>query len=120
MVFYKQTVRILNPVYKENRAGDRELDRTATLAQQGLPWERVQLRPIAQYERLVSETETGVSQWRVASRPGSPDVEITSASMVRLPTGDVCSVVGEPSRPTSPLNGKLDHVEVLLERAAVQ
>lgn len=116
MPFYQQTVHLLAPVYRTTKGGDRSLDQKATREQSGVAWPRLQLRPLTQAELLADGAELGVSRWRIASRRRDPIPTVDANYLVRLPTGEVCSVVGEPSRPTNPVNGKVDHVELLVER----
>jgi hypothetical protein len=117
-VFHNQAVDVLRPGTRTNRAGETVLEYSKLEQQPGAPWRGVYVRPTSQAERVDEERETAVSGWRIASAPGSPDVDLRSTDWVRLPSGEVCRVVGDVARPADPFTGQLDHVEVFVTRAA--
>lgn len=117
-LFYNQTVAVLRPPEKTNRAGEKSLDYAGLDVAEGTPWLNVAVRPTSQQEVVGDDREAALSQWRLASQPGRGDVDVLHTDWVRLPTGEVCVVVGEVARPNDPISGRIDHVEVTVERNA--
>jgi hypothetical protein len=116
-LFYNQTVQRLRPTVRTNRSGEQELSYAGLESAEGVDWTGVHVRPTQQLEVLAEDRETAVSQWRIGSEPGRGDFDLLSTDWVRLPDGIVCSVVGEVARPSNPLNGSIDHLEVNVQRA---
>jgi len=115
--FYSETVSRLRPGVKQNRALESVPDYDGLREAPGLEWERVHVRPVSQTEVVGTDRATAVSQWLLASEPGSGDFDVVSTDWVRLPDGTVCQVIGAPARPTDPLSGGLHHIQLLLEEA---
>ena len=118
-LFYNDTVRVLRPPTSTNRAGETVLDYANLPApEDGVARDNVHVRGTAQGEIVAPGQATAVSEWRVATEPGSGDWDVLSTDLVQLPDGQVVRVIGEPARPSDPLGGGLHHVEVLLRKAA--
>lgn len=115
-VFFHDTVAILRPAEKTNRAGEKVLDYSSLSAADGIPWPRVQVRPLSQAEVVAEDREAALSQWRIANEAG--DVDLLDTDWVRIPDGTVCKVVGDPARPTDPFSRAVHHVEVTVERVS--
>lgn len=113
-VFYQDRVFVLRPGTYTNRAGDVALEYKGLELAPGFPRDLCQVRPTSQVELPAADRATAMSEWRIATKPGSGDWDVRSGDWVRLPDGTITDVQGEPARPTNPINGRLDHVEVLV------
>lgn len=113
-VFYQDRVFVLRPGTFVNRAGDAELAYAGLELAPGFPRDLCQVRPTSQAELPAEDRATAMSEWRIATKPGSGDWDIRSGDWVRLPDGTITDVQGDPARPTDPVSGRLDHVEVLV------
>jgi hypothetical protein len=121
VAFHRSTVHLLAPVYTPDRSGTPVYDDAATRARAGVAWHQVQVRPTSQTERATTDRETGISEWRIASRAGTKQADMPELGadwLVRLPDGAIASVIGEPSRPLAPGSDRVHHVELLVRRAA--
>lgn len=114
MSFYADRVLVLRPTVKTNRANEQVLDYTGLELAPGFPRDLCQVRPTAQSELPAEDRATAVSEWRIATKPGSGDWDVRSGDWVRLPDGRIATVQGEAARPSDPITGTLDHVEVLV------
>lgn len=117
MPFYRDSVVIVRPPTRTLRAGDEVPDLRAAALLTGTSWAGVQVRPIIQTERIDSDRDVKRAQWRIASKPGSPDVDLQAGDLIRLRSGEVTAVLGDPARPVNPLTRppRLDHVEVTVQ-----
>lgn len=113
-VFYQDRVFVLRPSSTTNRAGETVLSYAGLELATGFPRDRVQVRPTSQAELPREDRATAMSEWRLATEPGSGDWDIRSSDWIRLPDGTICEVQGDAARPSDPLTGGLDHVEVLV------
>lgn len=122
-LFYNDTVYVLRPGTRQNRAGEDILDYAGLRAllevtpYLGEPRSGVHVRPTASDGRseIIREDRDAVAnEWRIATPAGSPDWDIRSIDWVRLPSGQIASVFGDPSRPSNPFGGGLHHVQVLV------
>lgn len=119
-LFYNDAVAVLRPAARANRAGDLVLDYAALLAAAladpalGTSRPAVQVRPVAQAEKLGDDRASTTSDFRLATEPGSGDWDLRSTDWVRLPNGALCSVIGDVARPSDPMGGGLHHVEALV------
>lgn len=126
-LFYHDTVRVLRPQLKQNRAGDTTPDynalRTAALADPslGVARENVQVRPTAsdgRSEIIRDDRDTTFSEWRISTAAGTGDWDVQANDWIRLPDGTITQVYGRPARPTDPVGGALHHVQVLVREVA--
>lgn len=113
-MFYHDRVFVLRPATKTNRAQETVLDYTGLEDAPGFPRDRAHVRPTSQSELPAEDRATAMSEWRIATEPGSGDWDVRSGDWVRLPDGTIASVQGEAARPSDPITGRLDHVEVLV------
>ena len=116
-LFYGDTVHVLRPPSKTNRANETVLDYTGLEDAPGYPRALVQVRPVAQGESVEVDRETAISEWILQTEPGSGDWDVRDSDWVRLPSGEVCAVVGDAARPTDPVSHLLSHVQVRVRRA---
>lgn len=114
-MFYDQTVARLRPSVKTTDSGESALDYEGLSQLPGAPWEGVYVKPFSQAEVTEEDRETAVSRWRISSNPRAGDFDIVHTDWVRLPTGEVCRVLGDVARAYSPINGRLHHLEVTVE-----
>lgn len=114
MTFYNDRVLVLRPVTKTNRANETVLDYNGLEDAPGFPRDLCHVRPTSQTELPAEDRATAMSEWRIATKPGSGDWDVRSGDWVRLPDGTIASVQGDTARPSDPITGRLDHVEVLV------
>lgn len=114
--FYQDTVHVLRPTATTNRAGETVLNYDGLEDAPGYPRALVHVRPIGQTELPDLDRASAQNEWRLATRPGSGDWDITSTDWLRLPDGTITEVRGDAARPSDPITGRLDHVEVLVRR----
>lgn len=112
--FYHDRVFVLRPGTSTNRAGETVLVYTGLELAAGFPRDLCHVRPTSQAELPAADRATAMSEWRIATKPGSGDWDVRSGDWVRLPDGTITAVQGEAARPSDPINGRLDHVEVLV------
>lgn len=115
--FFHDTVHVLRPPTKTNRAQETELDYAGLESAAGYPRALVQVRVGDRAEVSQVDRETAVTQWRISTEPGSGDWDVRSTDWIRLPDGTVVRVLGDVAKPSDPITGGLHHVEVLTERA---
>ena len=113
-VFYQDRVLVLRPTTTTNRAGEPVFSYAGLELAPGFPRDLCQVRPTSQAELPAADRATAMSEWRIATKPGSGDWDVRPGDWVRLPDGTIAEVQGETARPTDPLSGRLDHVEVLV------
>lgn len=121
MAFYQDTVDLLRPGTKVNRAQETVLDYTGLAAADGVPRARVQVRPVTQAEvDGQPDRSSAITGWKIATAPGSGDWDVLASDWVRLPDGTVCTVQGRPAKPSDPISGRLHHVEILVRAVTEQ
>lgn len=116
--FYHDRVLVLRPGTKTNRALETVLDYAGLEDAAGYPRDRVHVRPVTQSERPADDRNAGLEEWMLATEPGSGDWDVRDTDWIRLPDGRVAAVLGPPAKPSDPLTGHLDHVEVRVRRVA--
>jgi hypothetical protein len=116
-LFYHDTVFVLRPATKTNRAQETVLDYAGLELADGYPRALVQVRPTSQVEVSQVDRETALSQWRLATEPFSGDWDVVSTDWLRLPDGTIVRVLGDVAKPSDPQSGRLHHVELTVERA---
>lgn len=116
-IFYHDRVFVLRPSTKTNRANETVLDYSNLRAAPGFPRDLCQVRPTSQDEVEGPDRAAAMSEWRIATEPGSGDWDVRSTDWIRLPDGTICTVQGEPARPSDPVSGELHHIEVLVRKA---
>lgn len=117
-LFFADRVHVLRPTVTRNRAGEEVRNYTNLADAPGYPRDRVQIRPLRQEEISGGDRDTSVSEWRLSTEPGSGDWDVLSGDWLRLPDGTIATVEGDAAKPSDPLTGKLDHVEILVRRSA--
>lgn len=115
--FYQDTVFVLRPPSKVNRAQETVFDYAGLADAEGFPRARVQVRPTSQIEVSEPDRETAVSQWRLGTEPFSGDWDVRPSDWLRLPDGTIVQVLGDVAKPSDPTSGRLHHVELTVERA---
>lgn len=121
MAFYQDTVDLLRPGVKVNRAQEQVLDYSGLRDIPGTPRSRVQVRPVTQAEvDGQPDRSSAITGWKIATAPESGDWDVRSTDWVRLPDGTVCTVQGRPAKPSDPISGGLHHVEVLVRAVTEQ
>lgn len=116
--FYNDTVHVLRPATKQNRAGETVLDYAGLELAPGYPRARVQVRPTSSGEQPDVDRTAAREEWLIQTEPGSGDWDVRATDWIRLPDGRVVTVVGEALRPTRPEDGVLDHVQIRARRVA--
>lgn len=111
-MFY-QTVNILRARASEpDRYNDVELDWTNPIR---IPVDRVIVQPTTQNEPTEPNRTAVVTGWHIIGQPGRP-FPVRPHDRIELYGGLVCEVVGEVAEWPDPVTGKIDHVEVDVQR----
>lgn len=116
-LFFNDRVLVLRPPTTTNRAGETIRDYAGLADAPGYPRDLVHVRPVEQADIAAADRDTSVSEWRIATAPGSGDWDIQAGDWVRLPDGTIAAMQGDAAKPSDPLTGRLDHVEVRVRRA---
>lgn len=125
-VFFHDTVYRLRPASKTSRSGETGVADYSTLAAapidgsdaRVLEWANVQVRPESQAETDTEDRSTSVSQWFIATASGAPDFDVKAGDWIRLPDGSITVLIGDPARPSDPVSGGLDHIQIRVQRSA--
>jgi hypothetical protein len=125
-VFFHDTVYRLRPASKTSRSGETGVPDYSTLAAapidgsdaRVLKWSNVQVRPESQAETDTEDRSTSVSQWFIATASGAPDFDVKAGDWIRLADGSITVLIGDPARPSDPVNGGLDHIQIRVQRTA--
>lgn len=120
-LFFHDTVDVLRPATRETRSQETELDYTAlaeaTEPPLCRPWAGVQVRPVSQALTVAVDRDTRISEWFIATDHGAADFDVLPTDWIRLADGTVCTIVGDVARPSDPLRGGLDHINMRVRRA---
>jgi len=116
--FYHDTVHVLRPGSKVNRAQEVTLDYVGLEAAAGYPRAQVQVRPVSSDERPDVDRDAAGQVWLLQTEPGSGDWDVRSSDWVRLADGTILAVQGDALRPTDPISGRLSHVQIRASRTA--
>lgn len=113
MLIYQQAITVVRAATVVDEYGNEAPDWANAVRAAAGP---VSVQPSSQAEPPDAQRDKTVTQWRVISGPGV-DIDIAATDRVELPDGTVCGVVGRPARWSS-ADGRLDHVEVVVEEVA--
>lgn len=117
-LFFQDRVFVLRPPIVRNRAGEEVRNYAGLESAPGYPRDLVHCRPVDQADIAAADRDTSVSEWRIATAPGSGDWDVVAGDWIRLPDGTITVLQGDAAKPTDPLTGALDHVEIRVRRAA--